>query len=64
MSQFFIGAISGAVFAAPFGFFTAALLIGAKSNALKNQRRDEDSMEALIAERIQLEVVRAARLIN
>lgn len=64
MSAFFIGAISGAVFAAPFGFFTAALLIGAKSNALKSQRQDEDSMEALIAERIQPEVVRAARLIN
>jgi len=64
MTQFLSGALAGFLVGGFVGVITSALLFAAKGDAYAQARSDEEQMEALIANRIEHEIVAGARLLN
>ena len=64
MTQFLSGAVAGALVGGFVGFVSAALIAASRVIPSNRHRDDEEQIEALIASRIENEIVQGARLLN
>ncbi|OHV81643.1 hypothetical protein [Rhizobium sp. LCM 4573] len=64
MTQFLSGAFAGVLVGGFVGFVSVALVAASKVIPSARRQDDEEQVEALIASRIQNEIVQGARLLN